>query len=319
MNFGKTLNYHAAAPLSCGTHHKEDPRWKEDLSSAVEQSDEMKIWEIMQWQIHNPQAADALAELVGRLEYESSNTRIFSEIFLLPIIQNAGENIVHNKPVWKASSEAIGAAVRQWFPNDHVTTLFPTAPNDWIANWTPNVTRWFLFTMKLGGKSDPVSFPAWEIELPESAPKLGFMVIVCSRQRGWPITPNLDSSSDSRLKTIVRCALQMAEGSPGCQPIVLSPQRIAPAVTDGIIQWLVQLHEVTAITGFVVGHSTEPTDVVQITLRLDSEDVPLTRFNLRMHQIGMTGLHEILAVLQSVAPNLELLDDAALCEDFAAN
>ena len=89
------------------------------------------------------------------------------------------------------------------------------------------------------------------------------------------------------------------------EPIVLTPERIPFAIADGVSLWLNKLHESVGIEGWTVMPSGVASDVVKITLRLESDEVALTQFSLRLHQIGNQGLHDVLSMLQHLAPMFE--------------
>jgi hypothetical protein len=61
----------------------------------------------------------------------------------------------------------------------------------------------------------------------------------------------------------------------------------------------------------MVGLVPTTPDVVKITLSLADENVGLTQFTVRRHQIGLRGLDDILCVLNDIAPCMEQLKDGA--------
>ena len=89
------------------------------------------------------------------------------------------------------------------------------------------------------------------------------------------------------------------------EPLVLAPERVQFAITDGIVLWLMKLHAMFPILGWTVSQSIAASDVVKFTLHLADSAVRLTQFTVRMHQIGMQGLNDITIGLAGIAPNME--------------
>jgi hypothetical protein len=149
-----------------------------------------------------------------------------------------------------------------------------------------------------------------QVSLPDEAPRLGFVVIGRSTQKGWRELPSANGLMDKRLKDVVKYCLQIQAPTPPSfmapAPIVLVPERIQFSITDGISLWLNKLNETVGIEGWMVMPSLAARDVVKVTLKLRSKQVELTQFTLRLHQIGTQGLSDVLSMLQQIAPMLDV-------------
>lgn len=284
--------------------------WMQDLDQAVAHTDEPAIWRIMDAQSQNDEAHDALASMVSRHAYERGGIPVFSEIFMMPVIADHQCRVVGDSSVWKAVSGQVRESLENWFPKTGQSVIFDgLLPMDWITTWRPGVLRNHLLKLIPEAKRVSVEFLTEEIDLPAEAPRLGFVVIGRSTRRTWPELPAVNAQMDRRLKEVVKYSLQISAPVPAGHlphaPIVLTPERVQYAVTDGISLWLTKLHEAVGIEGWMISPSTSGLDVVKITLKLGSESVPLTQFTLRLHQIGMQGLNDIVSILVSTAPTLD--------------
>lgn len=285
--------------------------WIDQLETAVSNADELEIWRLMGEQPSNEAAHEALVSMVGRLAYVHQEKPVFCELFMMPVITMQGCNVIDNTHVWKCVRNQVREALGSWFNDDGRTTLFDDiAPMDWITTWRPGVLRAHLERLIPGVGKVRATFPTEQISLPDDAPRLGFVVIGRSTHKGWRELPNANGLMDKRLKDIVKYCLQIQAPTPfnhmAPAPVVLAPERIQFAITDGISLWLSKLNETVGIEGWTVMPSLTVRDVVKVTLKLRSEQVGLTQFTLRLHQIGIQGLGDVLSMLQHIAPMFDV-------------
>lgn len=285
----------------------ETMEWRRALDKAIQNTDESEIWRIMRVQSGNEEAQEALATMVSRLAYVSSNQRVYCEVFMMPVIQFGSHQVTQQKKVWMDAKESIAEAIHRWLPKESVATIFEgVLPMDWVTTWTPAVLRSHLKRLVPGSNVSKVQFLTETIDLPEEAPRLGFLTMACARRDLWPEVPCADGARDARLKSVIKFSLQTGAEDFERPTVVMTPERVQFAVTDGIVQWLSMLHESVGIVGYSVMPSQNAIDVVKVVLRLKSETTPATQFTLRLHQIGPDGFHDVLSVLSSIAPSIDV-------------
>lgn len=153
-----------------------------------------------------------------------------------------------------------------------------------------------------GQKLPTADFLTEVIDLPDDAPRLGFLALVATTHEGWLALPDLDAGQDARFKLVVSSVLQVEAERP---VTTLTPERVQYAVTDGLCQWLQALHEFVPIEGWMVTLQPSTPDVVRVTLHLADDAVPFTQFTMRKHQLGAFGIAEVIEKLASLA---EMMD-----------
>lgn len=285
--------------------------WIAQLDEAVSNTDEPAIWRLMDEQASNDSAHEALTSLVSRLAYEHHERTVFCELFMLPVITMQGCHVIDNAQVWKGVRNQVREALGSWFNDDGRTTLFDDiAPMDWVTTWRPGVLRAHLERLIPGCGKVRASFTTEQVSLPDVAPRLGFVVIGRSTHKGWRDLPSSNGLMDKRLKDVIKYCLQIQGSASSSRmesaPIVLAPERIQFAITDGVSLWLSKLNEAVGIEGWTVMPSLAARDVVKVTLKLRNKQVELTQFTLRLHQIGTQGLSDVLSMLQQIAPMFDV-------------
>jgi len=279
-------------------------RWHADLDHAIRVGDDQGVWQVMAQHRDQDEAHHKLATQVARLAYQVADRVRFSELFLVPVISTGGANLFDDAGPWRQASFCIGEALDGWLPPRTRKTVFAgIRPYDWIGTWRPSVLRRHLNSTMPGSNVKQVQFLSETIQCPDQAPKLGFISMVLTSERGWPQLPAADSLRDNRFKAVVGYALQAAEKVE--PPTVLTPDHMQFAVTDGLCLWLRMLHQGCPIQGWSVLPVPASPDVVKITLLLEHDTVPLCQFTLRKHQIGLTGVNDILITLHELAPMVD--------------
>lgn len=283
--------------------------WQSQLDEAIRSSNDAQMWDLVRQQGDQEEAHEIVATRLSRLAFRIDNKSRYSELFLMPLIDHAG-CVVDNADAWKKASHTIGEALDQWLPAKSSKIIFNgVRPFDWVGTWQSKIIRSHLHRAVPGYEQVRLTTVAEKILLPEHAPRLGFVSMVLTSQLGWLSMGQATTLRDKRLRDVVRFSLQGEDDTPPCT--VLAPDRVQFAVTDGVCVWLNELNEVVPITGWMVGLVPTTPDVVKITLSLADENVGLTQFTVRRHQIGLRGLDDILCVLNDIAPCMEPLKDGA--------
>lgn len=284
-------------------------QWLQELDRAIMSTDDHAIWEIMQTQMHNEDAHDHLAEKVSRMAFRNGERTVFCELFMIPVIAMHGSNLLQSEN-WGSVNQAINDALCKWFTRDNNVILFAgVTPYDWISTWTPKAWRGHLMRLlPKEARTERIVFHSEDIALPDNAPRLGFITVACSTHSRWPTIPSANSVKDARLKSVIKLALQVGDPAASLTQtpaVVWAPERVKFAVADGVCNWLQHLHEQVGIEGYTAMPAEGSSDVIKVTLKLTSEEVPFTQFLVRQHQIGSQGVQDILSVLHSIAPILD--------------
>lgn len=279
-------------------------QWLTDLNDAIQSGDEPGLWQLLEQHRDPVEAHHCLADQVARIAYAIGDRYRFSEMFLIPVIEAPGTAVLEEDALWRSADHCISEALNIWLaPKTRKTVFARVRPYDWIGTWRPGVLRCHLQSTVPGVKVKQVQFLTETIDCPEEAPRLGFICMVLTSERGWPQLPAADTLRDNRFKSVVSFALQKREGDAG--PTILTPDRMQYSVTDGLCLWLHMVNEAVPITGWSAAPLAASPDVVKITLAFEHDKVPHTQFTLRKHQVGLEGVEAVLAMLRDIAPMLD--------------
>lgn len=279
-------------------------QWLAELSHAIQAGDDPGLWRLMSEHADQDEAHHRLATQVARLAYRIGNRPRFCELFLVPVIETGHGSVLGNQNLWRQADICMGEALESWLPSKtHKTVFTGVRPYDWIGTWRPGVLRSHLTSTVPGVRNDKLTFLTEDVVCPAEAPRLGFICMALTSERGWPQLAEVNTLRDSRFKTVVAHALIDTKNA--LPPTVLTPDRVQFAVTDGLCLWLHLLNEAVPILGWMAQPIASTPDVVKITLKLDSEQVPTTQFTIRKHQIGLQGLDAVLAMLTTLAPTID--------------
>jgi hypothetical protein len=127
--------------------------------------------------------------------------------------------------------------------------------------------------------------------------------MVANTRAAWLKLPSNWDERDARFRAVVASALQVNPREDA--PLVHPPERVQFAVADGLCRWLEALHARVPIRGWTVGIQASTPDVVRVSMELEDEQVPVTRFTVRKHQVGVYGLADVLKALRAFAPMLD--------------
>lgn len=274
--------------------------WQSELDAAIRNNDDDRIWEIIAEQADQTEAHNALATLVPRLAYKLDGKHRYSEFLAIPVIEVPGSDVMNNTQLWGMAVQTICSALDVWVPGGIYKTVFNEIRSyDSVGTWRPEVTREHLTRILPGANGEKLTLLSQPIQLPEGAPRLGFICFVATSERGWPALPPANAQQDQRFKEVVSFAL--VARNPDHAPIVLTPDRMQYAVPDGLCLWLMEMHKAIGIRTWSAAPIMSSPDVITITLRLESESVPVTQFTVLKHQTGLQGLDDILQTLKQMA------------------
>lgn len=275
--------------------------WQSDLDAAIRDNDDELIWTIVNAQKDEQAAHAALATLAPRLAYKLDGKPRCSEFLVIPLVEAPGTHVIGNAPLWSTAVQTICDALDVWVPKGIYKTVFnDIRPYDWVGVWRPHVTRSHLMRILPGANGDKLTMLTRPVVLPANAPRLGFICMVLTAEISWPEMPAVDSLRDQRFQKVVSYAL--ADRSCINPPEISAPNRMQFAIPDGICLWLQALNKAVPIKSWRASPITESPDVVAVTLRLDSDEVPVTQFTVLKHQTGLQGLDRIIKTLQQFAP-----------------
>ena len=279
-------------------------QWLTNLNEAIQAGDDNGLWQLLAQHRDQVEAHHKLATQIARLAYLVGSKPRFSEMFLVPVIEAPTGRVVDDAAAWKHASYCVGEALDSWLPPKVRKTVFAgIRPYDWVGTWRPAILRSHLHSTVPGDLVKTATFLTETIDLPDDAPRLGFLCMVLTAERGWPQLPAADTLRDNRFKAVAGMALQPGEQAEA--PTVLTPDRMQFAVADGLCLWLHMVHQAVPITGWSATPLEASPDVVKVTLALESESVRYTQFTLRKHQIGLEGVEAVLAMLHSMARTID--------------
>lgn len=286
--------------------------WLVELDGGIADGDEARIWRAMANLPDQDAATRELADKMPRVIYRQAGKVRLSELFMVPILTGSdAPGLFSDERAWSEAANCVMDAVESWFgPTRANVTMFPRIrPYDWLGTWKPHVLRKHLAATMPGdlGRTR-TEFVTQAIDLPEHAPRLGFVTLVATTGKAWVELPAPNALVDERFKLVVSSILHRSPRT--CAPMVLTPERVQYAVTDGLCLWLQQLHTQVPILGWTVAMDDRSPDIVRVSLQLDDPQVPYTQFLVRKHQVGIDGLHQLLATLGTLAPMLDRPMDA---------
>lgn len=279
-----------------------EARWLQDLSAVITAGDDQALWRVMARHVDPYQAHSTLASEVCRLSYQVTNRSHFCEMFLVPVLQTPGSTLLRNPAVWEQADQCIGDAIDAWLPPRTRKTVFAgIRPYEWIGAWRPTVVQQHLRSTVPGATRGKVNFLAENLELPLEVSRLGFLTMVLTSEHGWPQLPPADTLRDQRFKKVVAGALQEAPEA----PLVLAPDHMRHAVTDGLCMWLRHLSGQVYVVGWTASPIASTPDEVAVALTFDHEEVPFSQIIVRKHQVGLDGLDELFVTLEDIAQRME--------------
>jgi len=258
---------------------------------------------------------DLFARMVARMQVPSPvGGNICAELFLLPILFSHNEIELDSPDVCFEAAALLRQTLASWFGDSGRNIVFEGIYwLEWLMAWQPDILRRHLGRAVGQSARAAVQFQASSIALPAAAPRLSFVILARTRFRDWPRSAIPEAGEDARLRSIASQALHFSRSARGGgkdrAPVVLSPAPWRLALIAGLRNWLDAVHSRTGIVGWTLEPQAHPRDQVVLRLWLDDADVSQTRFSLRLYQIGMTGLREVLLCLAGYAPCVDQRSD----------
>lgn len=249
---------------------------------------------------------DCLKNQVGFTTYTSGKSKgeraalsHYCAMVMVPVLlPTTHHGLLQSGAVDREISTRVVDWLRDWFDNQVQVSIF-NAPIGYeeICVWSPSVMREKL--EQLACRTPPtVSLPPnFEFYLPSEATRLAFVVAAVQQPVEYPALPPVDPLADTQFCSRLGGALEIS-GSRGGRVHVLAPALASTAIEQGILKWLMQLHE---------GHGIDRWDLMQINqdlsmLQLEVGDNPghTSPIPLRAHQLGIDGVQRVVAYVNSI-------------------
>ena len=287
-----------------------DIAWTDQLDHAIQRNDLADMWQLVQRHVDRDEGNRQLVDRIPRLTHRIKHRSYFSEFFLMPVLIPGGSDAFENATDWDQAFACVDEALLAWLPPQTYAMIFHGLRSyDHLGTWQPAIIRQHLLRATGSHGVNEIRYTMEHIQLPPTAPRLGFVTMVLTSKLGWPVLPAARPLQDQRLRHMLTFALHNTTDPEVPHPIVLIPDRLQHAVAHGLALWLAQLHLACPILAWSASPHVTSADVMLITLRLDSAP-PWSQFAIRKHHIGMDGLQKVLLQLQALAPNLERPMDA---------
>lgn len=269
--------------------------------NALAGSDDERLWRLVRSTPDEDQALRVVAEEAPRLMHRRHHGSLFSELFLVPVVERSIGEVVGNRLNWQNAEICISESLRAWLGARVDQIVFRgVTPYEVICAWEPSTFRAHLLTLAAGPSRRAVTVHPDPVLLPEGAPRLGFIVLAVNDRRGWPQLPTPDTLRDARFREVLGHALSPGAGADPVQ--VLAPDQVSAALADGLCLWLTMLHATLPIVGWDMSPCAIRHGAVKVTL--DFAEERGGQFSLRRHQLAPVGLDCIALSLASLAPRI---------------
>lgn len=266
-----------------------------EVLAALEASDDERLWRTFRNSLDEDHLLRVIADEAPRMLHQSRGGPYFSELYLVPVIEDVAGAVIANDVCWKGAEKCISDAVRAWHGRTADQTVFRgVRPYEWIAAWEPSALRQHLRAKGTGARRD-FTFNPQPLLLPDGAPRLGFVVLAIGQRKAWPQLPVPDTLRDARFRQVVAHALADSRAAE-----VLPPDQVSAALTDGICLWLAKVHEAVGIKAWDLSPCPSKPDALRVCLTLGTRGA-LLEFDVRRHQVAPVGTDCISAMLASIA------------------
>ncbi|WP_066710538.1 hypothetical protein [Curvibacter delicatus] len=258
---------------------------------------------------------DLFARMVARVQVPCSiGGDICAELFLLPILFCPNEKGLDGPDVCSEAAALLRQTLASWFQDSGRNIVFEGIYwLEWLMAWQPDILRQHLGRAVGLSARAAIQFQASSMALPDAAPGLAFVILARTRFNDWPRSAIAEPREDARLRSIASHALHFSRsvrgGGMDHAPVVLSPAPWRIALVEGLCKWLGAVHSRSGIVGWSLEPQAKPRDQVVVRLWLDDAEVSQTRFALRIYQMGMSGLREVLLCLAEYAPCVDQPSD----------
>lgn len=249
---------------------------------------------------------DCLKNQVAFTTYTTGNSKGAREtlshycaMIMVPILlPPSHQGLLQSGAVGRELSTRVVDWLRGWFNNQVQVSIFNTPVGyEEICVWSPSVMLERL--EQLACRTPPTVSPPpnFDFNLPSDAARLAFVVAAAQQPIEYPALPPVDHVVDSQFCSRLGGALEISGPQYG-RVHVLAPDLASTAIEQGIIRWLMQLHE---------GHGIDRWDLMQINqnlaiLQLEVGDKPglTSPIPLRAHQLGIDGVQRVVEYVNSI-------------------
>lgn len=267
-----------------------------DVIAALDAADDERLWCAVRQAADEDQLLRVIADEAPRMLHRIRGGPFFSELLLVPVIENVAGEVIGNDASWKRAEQCFADAVRAWQgPTAEHTVFRGVRPYEWIASWEPSALRQHL-QAAVRGPRRTLTFHPEPMALPDGAPRLGFVLLAVGQRKAWPRLPVPDTLRDARFREVAAHALSERGAVE-----VLAPDQVSAALADGLCLWLAKLHEAVQITDWDLSPHSSRHDAVRVSLTLGTPSAFL-EFDVRRHQLAPVGTDCIAAMLASIAP-----------------
>lgn len=267
-----------------------------EVIAALDAADDERLWCAVRRAADEDQVLRAIADEAPRMLHRVRGGPYFSELLLVPVVENVAGEVISNDATWKRAEQCFADAVRAWQGGTAEHTVFRgVRPYEWIAAWEPSALRQHL-QATVRGPHRILTFHPEPIALPDGAPRLGFVLLAVGQTKGWPQLPVPDTLRDARFRQVAAHAL-----ADRCALEVLAPDQVSAALADGLCLWLAKLHEAVTIRDWDFSPHSSKDDAVRVSLTLGTQGAFL-EFDVRRYQLAPVGTDCIAAMLASIAP-----------------
>lgn len=267
-----------------------------EVIAALDAADDERLWCAVRRAADEDQLLRVIADEAPRMLHRIPGGPYFSELLLVPIVENVAGEVIGNDASWKRAEQCFADAVRAWQgPRAQHTVFRGVHPYEWIAAWEPSALRQHL-QATVRGPHQTLTFHPEPMALPDGAPRLGFVLLALGQKKAWPQLPVPDTLRDARFREVAAHAL-----ADRCAVDVLSPDQVSAALADGLCLWLAKLHEALMIRNWDLCPHPSRHDAVRVSLTVGTPGARL-EFDVRRHQLAPVGTDCIAAMLASLAP-----------------
>jgi hypothetical protein len=266
-----------------------------EVLAALEAADDERLWRTFRNSPDEDHLLRVISDEAPRMLHRLRDGPYFSELYLVPVIENVAGTVIGNDVCWKGAEKCLSDAVRAWRGRTADQTVFRgVRPYEWIAAWEPSALRQHLQAAN-PGPHRALTFSPQPLVLPDGAPRLGFVVLAVGQRKAWPQLPVPDTLRDERFRQVVVHAL-----ADRCAAEVLPPDQVSAALADGLCLWLAKLHEAVGIRDWDLSPCPSKPDALRVCLTLGTRGA-LLEFDVRRHQLAPVGTDCISAMLASIA------------------
>jgi hypothetical protein len=296
-------------------------RLSPELEIAFQERDCQKVYTLLFGELASVNLLEsvrghAFNSITNAEDTDRPYTDLYSSLILWPIILDPrilgnikeGEaKLTEGLTVWLAHE------MQDW--TDYTSTLCLLEnlfSYDFIVNSSPLTMRLMLDQMALRSQiQDGPGTNAMdnlEIEVPEGAPRLYFLLGTLSRFNEWPVLRHVDHHTTYSLVRKVEGSLRVelceSKGTFGLDLHAGIPQFLDAGIVSGIAQWLTILKESYAFDGWSV--ETFGTDLIELSFAIDDGLGSVICVPVCKHQLGSNGVVRILEYASGLTGQLSV-------------